>query len=126
VLSALKVSQPHLFPAFELLLTLSGFRSSRAGKATTPIRTPRSTSLLIAFLRLLNLLTARGVSGRDRHRGAPKLTLSLAAQYGDPAFTKNVTELQQYYLTDPIVEELRSKILDVSGWLPGGGIRAPS
>jgi len=31
---------------------------------------------------------------------------------GDPGFTSNVSALEKYYLTDPVVESLRKKILD--------------
>ncbi|ORY39482.1 gamma-glutamyltranspeptidase [Leucosporidium creatinivorum] len=43
---------------------------------------------------------------------ATQFAYGQRTQYGDPAFTKNVTDLQQYYLTDSVVEELRAKIID--------------
>ncbi|KAF8213404.1 gamma-glutamyltranspeptidase [Mycena galopus ATCC 62051] len=43
---------------------------------------------------------------------ATQFAYGQRTQYGDPAFTANVTELQQYYLTPAAVEDVRSKILD--------------
>ncbi|KAK4699938.1 hypothetical protein P7C70_g6314, partial [Phenoliferia sp. Uapishka_3] len=43
---------------------------------------------------------------------ATKFGYGQRATYGDPAFNANVTELQKYYLTTPVVEEIRSKIVD--------------
>jgi gamma-glutamyltranspeptidase len=31
---------------------------------------------------------------------------------GDPTFTSNVSALEMYYLTEPVIESLRKKILD--------------
>jgi hypothetical protein len=36
------------------------------------------------------------------------------AEYGDPAFVPNVTELQRYYLSAPVIQEIRDKIVNVS------------
>ncbi|KAL8287474.1 hypothetical protein RQP46_003332 [Phenoliferia psychrophenolica] len=43
---------------------------------------------------------------------ATKFGYGQRATYGDPAFSPNVTELQKYYLTDAVVEEIRTKIVD--------------
>ncbi|KAF7339741.1 Gamma-glutamyltranspeptidase [Mycena sanguinolenta] len=43
---------------------------------------------------------------------ATQFAYGQRTQYGDPAFTPNVTTLQQYYLTDAAVEDVRSKIVD--------------
>jgi gamma-glutamyltranspeptidase/glutathione hydrolase len=43
---------------------------------------------------------------------ATRFAYGQRTQYGDPAFTPNVTDLQQYYLTEPVVESLRNKIID--------------
>ncbi|KAM0745866.1 gamma-glutamyltranspeptidase [Meredithblackwellia eburnea MCA 4105] len=43
---------------------------------------------------------------------ANKFGYGQRANYGDPAFTPNVTELQKYYLTLPVVEDIRKKIVD--------------
>ncbi|KAF7970366.1 hypothetical protein HWV62_24282 [Athelia sp. TMB] len=43
---------------------------------------------------------------------ATQFAYGQRTQYGDPAFTSNVTELQQYYLKPSITSELRSKISD--------------
>ncbi|KAJ7728322.1 gamma-glutamyltranspeptidase [Mycena metata] len=43
---------------------------------------------------------------------ATQFAYGQRTQYGDPAFTSNVTDLQQYYLTEAAVADVRSKILD--------------
>ncbi|KAJ7693149.1 gamma-glutamyltranspeptidase [Mycena rosella] len=43
---------------------------------------------------------------------ATQFAYGQRTQYGDPAFTSNVTDLQKYYLTDAAVADVRSKILD--------------
>ncbi|KAJ7275360.1 gamma-glutamyltranspeptidase [Mycena haematopus] len=43
---------------------------------------------------------------------ATQFAYGQRTQYGDPAFTANVTDLQQYYLTPAAVADVRSKILD--------------
>lgn len=43
---------------------------------------------------------------------ATKFGYGQRASYGDPAFTANVSTLQENYLTDPVVEEIRTKIVD--------------
>ncbi|KAJ7088865.1 gamma-glutamyltranspeptidase [Mycena belliarum] len=43
---------------------------------------------------------------------ATQFAYGQRTQYGDPAFTANVTELEKYYLTDAVVAAVRSKIKD--------------
>ncbi|KAF7339928.1 BZ3500-MvSof-1268-A1-R1-Chr11-3g03607 protein [Mycena venus] len=43
---------------------------------------------------------------------ATQFAYGQRTQYGDPAFTSNVTDLQNYYLTDAAVADVRSKIVD--------------
>ncbi|KAJ7265204.1 gamma-glutamyltranspeptidase [Mycena rebaudengoi] len=43
---------------------------------------------------------------------ATKFAYGQRTQYGDPAFTSNVTDLEDFYLTDAAVEDVRSRIVD--------------
>ncbi|KAJ7357041.1 gamma-glutamyltranspeptidase [Mycena albidolilacea] len=43
---------------------------------------------------------------------ATQFAYGQRTQYGDPAFTRNVTDLQSFYLTDAAVADVRSKIKD--------------
>lgn len=43
---------------------------------------------------------------------ATKFAYGQRATYGDPAFVSNVTMLQREYLTEPVVEKIRSLISD--------------
>ena len=43
---------------------------------------------------------------------ATQFAYGQRTQYGDPAFTANVTELQQYYLGSEVAKELAGKIVD--------------
>lgn len=53
----------------------------------------------------INLTTHRLVE-------ATRFAYGQRTEYGDPAFTPNVTELEAYFLTDKVVDEVRSKIKD--------------
>ncbi|KIK69082.1 hypothetical protein GYMLUDRAFT_152648 [Collybiopsis luxurians FD-317 M1] len=53
----------------------------------------------------INLTTHRLVE-------ATRFAYGQRTTFGDPAFTPNVTELEGYYLTDAVVNETRSKIVD--------------
>ncbi|KAF8824863.1 gamma-glutamyltranspeptidase [Lentinula edodes] len=53
----------------------------------------------------INLTTHRLVE-------ATRFAYGQRTEYGDPAFTPNVTELEAYFLTEAVVNETRSKIMD--------------
>ncbi|KAJ3744073.1 gamma-glutamyltranspeptidase [Lentinula detonsa] len=53
----------------------------------------------------INLTTHRLVE-------ATRFAYGQRTEYGDPAFTPNVTELEAYFLTEAVVNETRSKIAD--------------
>jgi gamma-glutamyltranspeptidase/glutathione hydrolase len=60
---------------------------------------------------------------------ANKFAYGQRSNFGDPAFTPNVTTLERLYLTEPVVEAARAKINDTatfgtsfytpSGYVPG-------
>ncbi|KAJ4480098.1 gamma-glutamyltranspeptidase [Lentinula aciculospora] len=43
---------------------------------------------------------------------ATRFAYGQRTEYGDPAFTPNVTELEAYFLTETVLNETRSKIMD--------------
>lgn len=43
---------------------------------------------------------------------ATRFAYGQRTEYGDPAFTPNVTELEAYFLTNAVTNEVRSKIVD--------------
>lgn len=53
----------------------------------------------------INLTTHRLVE-------ATRFAYGQRTEFGDPAFTPNVTELEAYFLTDEVADEVRSKIMD--------------